>query len=212
MEKQVMDSLPQNLRSFVTVAEDGQFLRYRFADRVLFSSGEAEPEGLRQRDTWAAIGGAFTKQIGSFSRKFRWKDTQTIRRSTPPSSPMAQLGTVERARGTSVVRFLSKTSRILRSAAAVVDGILSVPARRSGRHQRAREKPQPENRSRRRLHPDDVQLEDIGRIRRMPHIFSSGMVNLRAFGPVTGNARSAFWLAFPPTPSLLDTGSAAVPA
>jgi chemotaxis protein MotB len=41
MRDSVMDALPAELKNDVTVAEDGQLIRYRFADQVLFDSGDA---------------------------------------------------------------------------------------------------------------------------------------------------------------------------
>jgi chemotaxis protein MotB len=41
MRDSVMDALPAELKNDVTVAEDGQLMRYRFADQVLFDSGDA---------------------------------------------------------------------------------------------------------------------------------------------------------------------------
>lgn len=41
MREKVMSSMPEDMRKDVSIAEDGQLMRFQFADRVLFDSGEA---------------------------------------------------------------------------------------------------------------------------------------------------------------------------
>ncbi len=42
MRDKVMSEVPPNLRKDVSIAQDGQLMRFRFADQVLFDSGQAD--------------------------------------------------------------------------------------------------------------------------------------------------------------------------
>ena len=104
----VLESVPAGLRSDVTVVEDGQLLRYRFADRVLFDSGQAILKQSGQ-EILAAMGRAFRANIGSFSRiqvEGHTDDRPIHTRDFPSNWELSS------ARSTSVVRFLEDQSAL----------------------------------------------------------------------------------------------------
>jgi chemotaxis protein MotB len=98
----VFSSVPEQLRSYVTVVEDGQLLRYRFADRVLFTSGSDILMDSGQ-EILGHMGRAFQAHAGSFSsiQVEGHTDDRPIRTAKFHSN-----WELSSARATSVVRFL----------------------------------------------------------------------------------------------------------
>jgi chemotaxis protein MotB len=108
LREEVLKMLPVHLRKDVSVVDDGQLLRYRFADRVLFDSGEAtlRNEG---REVLGVMGRVFNSKRGSFSRiqVEGHTDDRPIHNQDFPSN-----WELSSARATSVVRFLEDESRL----------------------------------------------------------------------------------------------------
>jgi chemotaxis protein MotB len=108
LKEAVFQVLPGNLRNDVSVVSDGQLQRYRFADRVLFNSGEAKlrDEGQEILDV---MGRAFLSKSGTFSRLQVEGHTDDRRISTREFPSNWELSS---ARATSVVRFLEDHSHL----------------------------------------------------------------------------------------------------
>jgi chemotaxis protein MotB len=102
LQELVREMLPPELREDVTPIEDGQLLRYRFADRVLFASGSAQ---LRQsgQEIMDVMARAFQARIGTFSRIQVEGHTDNLNINTAAFPSNWELSS---ARATSVVRFL----------------------------------------------------------------------------------------------------------
>lgn len=66
MRVKVMEGLGPELQKDVSVAEDGQLMRYRFADRVLFDSGDATLKDSG-KTILSVMGRVFNSQEGTFS-------------------------------------------------------------------------------------------------------------------------------------------------
>jgi chemotaxis protein MotB len=102
MRATVMAALTADLQKDVTVAEDGQLMRYQFSDRVLFDSGEATLKDSG-REILSAMGKAFHSKVGTFSQiqVEGHTDDKPIHTSLFDSN-----WELSSARATSVVRFL----------------------------------------------------------------------------------------------------------
>jgi chemotaxis protein MotB len=108
MREAVMKALPEDLRKDVTVAEDGQLMRYRFADRVLFDSGDAtlKDDG---RTILRAMGEAFRSRVGSYSHIQVEGHTDDRPINTPAFKSNWELSS---ARATSVVQYLADDAQL----------------------------------------------------------------------------------------------------
>lgn len=108
MEQAVMDELPPELRKDVTVAEDGQLMRYRFADRVLFDSGEAKlkPTG---EEILSHMARAFSTKVGTYSQIQVEGHTDDLPIHTAEFDSNWELSS---ERATSVVRFLQDNGNL----------------------------------------------------------------------------------------------------
>jgi chemotaxis protein MotB len=108
MEQAVMDALPPELRRDVTVAEDGQLMRYRFADQVLFDSGQArlKPSG---EEILSDMARAFSTKVGTYSQIQVEGHTDDRPIHTAQFDSNWELSS---ERATSVVRFLQDRSNL----------------------------------------------------------------------------------------------------
>lgn len=135
LKEAVLRMLPEHLRKDVSVVEDGQLLRYRFADRVLFNSGEAKlrEEGQEILDV---MGRAFLSKRGTFSRlevEGHTDDRRIATREFPSNWELSS------ARATSVVRFLEDRSN-LDPRLLTATGYAEYHPIDSGKSERARER------------------------------------------------------------------------
>ncbi len=108
MRAAVMKALPADLRNDVTVAEDGQLMRYRFADRVLFDSGEAVLKDSG-RQVLSIMGRVFRSKVGTFSHIQVEGHTDDRPIHTASFDSNWELSS---ARATSVVRFLEDDAQL----------------------------------------------------------------------------------------------------
>jgi chemotaxis protein MotB len=108
MNQAVMQALPEEMHKDVTVVEDGQLMRYRFADRVLFDSGEAVLKDTG-KDILSIMGGVFRFKAGTYARIQVEGHTDDRPIHTTQFDSNWELSS---ARATSVVRFLEDGSKL----------------------------------------------------------------------------------------------------
>lgn len=108
MRTAVMEALGPELQKDVTVAEDGQLMRYRFADRVLFDSGDATLKG-EGKEILSRMGNAFQSNVGNFSHIQVEGHTDDRPINTSAFKSNWELSS---ARATSVVQFLASTANL----------------------------------------------------------------------------------------------------
>jgi chemotaxis protein MotB len=101
LREAVESSLSDSIRKDITIIEDGNLQRYRFADWLLFDSGRAELKPTGQ-EIFSSIGRVFKERAGSFSRIQIEGHTD----DRPIKFPFPSNWELSSARATTVVRFL----------------------------------------------------------------------------------------------------------